>query len=141
MKCIVCSLYCEEHLQNLCGLEVKSSSIQGLGCFATRDIPANTFVCFYTGTLFSLDQFMTSQQKKSRYAARLSDDWIIDSTYPWEGPGRYINHGTQPNTEMVSRRYANGSDSIEILSKQEIKTGEELLLDYGESYWNGDKFV
>ncbi|KAF2016080.1 SET domain-containing protein [Aaosphaeria arxii CBS 175.79] len=51
---------------------------------------------------------------------------------------RFINHSCRPNTAFEFRRVGS-TQRIVIVAEREIVAGEEILIDYGESYWESLK--
>jgi hypothetical protein len=108
--------------------EVRSSSIQGLGAFATQRIPKGTRIIEYIG------ERITSKVADARYDDHSPGSlvllFVVDKrTVIDAGVGgneaRFINHSCGPNCEPVidSRR-------IYIEATRTIYPGEELTYDY-----------
>jgi len=108
-------------------LAVKRTSI-GLGLFALQDIPVGQRIIEYTGPLISNDE--VEERKFGKYFFRVNTKWVIDGS-PRTNTARYTNHSCRPNSEAFISGYR-----IWIWSKERIKAGEEISLDYGEEYFD-----
>ena len=74
------------------------------------------------------------------YVWRVNDNHFIDARSPelsnW---CRYVNHADEPWTNVVVRPaplYILGG-GVSLFALRRIQRGEELLCDYGPSYWEG----
>ena len=138
---------------NLCthyasgGIEVKASSVHGMGSFATESIRKGRRVGKYRGVVMDGIQhsIMFSGTKRSLYSllawespsGRLtltidsSDDACPKHLQNWtKYINDYRNTGKQPNVQFVG-------PSASVVTLRDIEAGEELLIDYGEQYWTG----
>ncbi|MSU61698.1 MAG: SET domain-containing protein [Pedosphaera sp.] len=111
--------------------EFKPSNIQGIGMFVRCDIVAGTFLIEYVGQRISKEESLRRCKTNNNYIFALDDEHDIDGNVGWN-PARFINHSCQPNcdAELMNGR-------IWIVSRQEIKAGEEVTFNYGydlESY-------
>jgi SET domain-containing protein len=109
--------------------EIRKSSIQGSGAFATRSIPKRTRLLEYVGERISAAEASrryddTTMRRHHTFLFDLDGDTCIDA-----GSGgndaRFFNHSCMPNCEalIVRRR-------IYIYSLRRISTGDELTYDY-----------
>lgn len=117
--------------------EVRASPIQGLGVFATRDLPAGTRVVEYTG------ERLTPEAAEARYPDvpgerhhtflfAIDDDTqgdepvevVIDAAVGGNA-ARFINHSCDPNCDAVTERGRLWIDTI-----RPVRAGEELAYDY-----------
>ncbi len=110
--------------------EIRASSIQGLGAFATRRIRKGTRLIEYTG------ERVTSEEADARYPddetqARhhtflfaIDDDIVIDAAVDGN-EARFINHSCAPNCDAVI-----DDERIWIEAIRDIAPGEELAYDY-----------
>lgn len=105
-------------------LKVKRASA-GLGLFAASPIPKGACVIEYTGTPITREQMYTSN---SRYLFEISSRKMIDGSPRWN-KARYINHSCAPNCEVEIYK-----GRVWIFALRNIKAGEELGYDYGETY-------
>lgn len=99
----------------------------GLGLFTRRTIPRNRRVIEYKGPILTSEEVGKSSGK---YFFELDDARSIDGSSR-ENTARYINHSCRPN----ARGYTTGS-RIWVWSLREIGAGEQITIDYGESYFN-----
>ncbi len=110
-------------------LDIRSSTIQGFGAFATRRIRKGTRIIEYIG------EIITSAEADRRYddsavenphvlLFSIDDHTVIDA-----GTGgneaRFINHSCRPNCEAVIEK-----KHVFIVSNRVIDRGEELTYDY-----------
>lgn len=99
----------------------------GLGLFTRRAIPRNRRVVEYTGPILTSGEV---GERAGKYFFQLDAGRSIDGSSR-ENTARYINHSCRPN----ARGYTTGS-RIWIWSLRGIKAGEQITIDYGESYFN-----
>lgn len=99
----------------------------GLGLFTLRDVPPGKRIIEYTGPLVTAEEVA---RRRGKYFFEINDDYAIDGS-PRSNTARYINHSCIPNAEA----FVTGK-RVWIWSKLEIKSGEEITLDYGEAYFN-----
>ena len=110
-------------------LEVRPSSIQGLGAFASAPISKGTRIIEYAG------ERITHAEADRRYDDDVTEHprvllFTVDRRTVIDGgvggnESRFINHSCEPNCEAVTQR---GRVYIEAL--RDIAAGEELLYDY-----------
>ncbi len=111
-------------------LKVKRSSA-GLGLFTIAPIKKGQTIIEYFGPLLNDEQV---QKKGGKYLFALGKTWTIDGTSR-KNIARYINHScVRTNCEPI--QYAK---RIKIRATRNIKSGEELLYDYGKEYF--DEFI
>lgn len=99
----------------------------GLGLFTLRDVPPGKRIIEYIGPLVTAEEVA---RRRGKYFFEINDDYAIDGS-PRSNTARYINHSCLPNAEA----FVTGK-RVWIWSKLEIKSGEEITLDYGEAYFN-----
>jgi len=115
-------------------IQIKQSSIAGLGCFATSKIPAGKTIGEYTGTIITEEE---SIRKRSAYMMTVQDGnkvlHVIDAankkTSSWT---RYINccrHLGEQNA--IFRQY---KKKIYVRTMKDVEPGEEVLVFYGADY-------
>jgi SET domain-containing protein len=110
-------------------VEVRNSTIQGLGVFATRPIRKGQRVIEYTGERISNAEADArydddTMERTHTFLFTVEDDVVIDATYDGN-EARYINHSCEPNCEAV---LDDGHIFIEAL--RSIRPGTELTYDY-----------
>jgi SET domain-containing protein len=109
--------------------ELRASSIQGLGAFATRAIRKGARIIEYVGERIS--QAMaderyddTTMSRHHTFLFNVDEDTVIDAAH--EGnDARFINHSCDPNCQAFME-----GDRIYIYSLCDIALGEELSYDY-----------
>jgi SET domain-containing protein len=107
-------------------VQVKRSSA-GLGLFAKEDMPKDVCIIEYVGRDISGPEEYTSN---SKYLFEISARKTIDGRAR-SNTARYINHSCRPNAEPEIKK-----GRVFIFSRRNIKAGEEIVYDYGKSYWN-----
>ena len=146
--------YCADHANELLGLEVKTSLLlgepgeAGLGLFTTRDREAWSIVDEYLGEVVANDVFTT---QCSPFGVAISLGRIINSTRSSDCFARFANdaRGTAAvnNCWLVSDRqfglnwaqprYTNGSGGrVWLITNCAVQAGNELLVNYGTTYWS-----
>lgn len=108
-------------------LRVKRSSA-GLGLFTLSDIKKGKTVIEYVGHRIPAH---IGDDLNNKYLFRVNTRVDIDGS-PRSNTARYINHSCRPNCESVNRR-----GRIFIVSRRNIRAGEELSYDYGKEYVEG----
>ena len=111
------------------GIEVRASSIDGKGCYATAPFKRRRKVAELTGERVSRVEAARRMRGKRRlHICAIDSYWGVDSSRGGNGT-QYINHCCEPNAFM---RVAGGR--IIIFALRDIEPGEEITLDYGETY-------
>lgn len=117
-------------------ITIKESAIHSKGIFAAQDIKQGTKIIEYIGDIITKeesDKRADEQLAKSKrnpnegavYIFELDDEFDIDGNVP-ENDAKYINHSCDPNCDIE-----NDTKHIWIISKRDIKKGEELFYNYG----------
>ncbi len=112
------------------GIRVGPSTIHGLGAFATRDMPAGTFLGFYEGRRYNAEQIAAKTwDDQLTYLFTLSDGMTIDG-----GKGgnatRHLNHCCDPNCEAVEEYDDAGRLLLRFQTLVAVEAGDELFIDY-----------
>ncbi len=115
--------------------EVRKSKIHGAGVFAIKDIVAGENILQYLGEKITKDESNKRGIAREEYAKKtgegavyifeLNDDFDIDGNFDYND-AKFINHACHTNCEAV-----NIDDEIWIVATQNIKTGDEILYNYG----------
>ena len=116
--------------------EIRPSPMQGLGVFATRPIPEGMRLIEYAG------ERLTPAEAEARYEDvpgerhhtflfAIDDDVVVDAAVDGND-ARFINHSCEPNTFFRCT-----PERAEIYALRDIRRGEELTVDYGESQHDG----
>jgi SET domain-containing protein len=112
-------------------VEVKGSrKAVGEGLFACADIQAGDFIVEYLGKKIPTN---VADTLKTRYLFELDEEWTIDGE-TYSNIARFINHSCEPNAEGDIH-----DGHIMISAVRNIKTGEEITIDYGKEYF--DEFI
>ncbi len=102
-------------------------SATGLGLFTLKEIPAGKRIIEYVGPVVTSEEV---ERRRGRYFFEIDERYAVDGS-PRANTARYINHSCRPNAEafVTGRR-------VWIWSKEDIKAGDEITLDYGKSYFD-----
>ena len=109
----------------------KKSSIEGNGCFATRNIQKGETICIFEGEKISV------QELKRRYVSgmertcdplQISERQYLDLQKPFV----YFNHSCNPNAGMVQ--------TSTLVAIRNIHKGEEITYDYSKTEWTWKHF-
>jgi hypothetical protein len=109
--------------------EITGSPIQGLGAFATEQIPAGVRLIEYAGerlTPAEADARYPDQpnERHHTFLFAIDDDVVIDAAVNGND-ARFINHSCDPNCDAVIE---DGRIWIETI--RDVAPGEELAYDY-----------
>jgi SET domain-containing protein len=116
------------------GIEVKPSRIDGLGCYATIPFTKGRKIAEYVGEKISRREIARRLKSGPRiYICGIDSYWGIDGSRYGNGT-QYINHSCEPNCFVRIIH-----DHILFFAVRDIEPGEEILLDYGESYHSNKK--
>uniref|UniRef100_A0A7S4FA60 SET domain-containing protein n=1 Tax=Chrysotila carterae TaxID=13221 RepID=A0A7S4FA60_CHRCT len=153
---------------NTAGVRIAPSPGKGMGVFALRQHTQEFVVGEYAGEFLSQrdidaryenplrtpglwtpeDEWWYENRVKrgvgctGAYIFKVDDDLYIDGedcdTANWT---RFLNHG-EPNLRVKSlAKGLDGKPRVWFVALRDIEAGEELLWDYGESYWKEDDVV
>jgi uncharacterized protein len=116
------------------GIEVRESKIDGTGCFATVAFRKNRKIAELTGERVSRVEAARRMRGKERlHICAIDSYWGIDSSVGGNA-AQFINHSCQPNSFV---RIMHGH--IIFFALRDIAPGEEITLDYVESYHSNEK--
>jgi hypothetical protein len=109
-------------------LEIRASSIEGRGLFATAPIAANTVVARLGGRLVTraelLELFAAAERDPARpYIDTISVEPGVDLVLPPNQPIHFCNHGCDPNVWQAG--------AFTLTARRAIGAGDELTMDYG----------
>jgi SET domain-containing protein len=111
------------------GIEVRPSRIDGRGCYAVVPFKRRRKVAELAGERISRVEAARRMRGKRRlHICAIDAYWNVDSSRGGNGT-QYINHCCEPNAFM---RVVAGR--IIIFALRDIEPGEEITLDYGETY-------
>jgi SET domain-containing protein len=112
-------------------LAVRPSRIDGLGLYASKRIPARRKIGELTGELISRPEARRRARGRARIAiVELNNTKAIDATHGNEF--RCINHSCGPNVYIRIFGF-----HVEFYALREIRPGEELTCNYGETHHDG----
>ena len=116
--------------------EVKPSTIPnaGMGLFSKVHILPDDTIGPYTGKMLNDAEANSEPYVNSLYLVWVCKDCWIWGEGEWANYTRFINHDEKrPNAELItSSRWK----KARIAAMGEIRPGEEVFFDYGESYWD-----
>jgi uncharacterized protein len=116
------------------GVTVGKSSIDGRGCFATIAFRKGRKIAEYVGERISRREIARRLKGRRRiHICGIDSYWAIDGSRHGNGT-QFINHSCQPNCSI---RIIHGH--ILFFARRDIEPGEELLLDYENSYHSDRK--
>jgi hypothetical protein len=112
----------------------------GVGAFARRPLTKGKPFTSYTGKHITKAEFeaLEAEGKASRYTYEMKDGSYVDAgDYRVSGWARYINcvgPGQSPNVVVIEE-----DGEILVIPTRNIEVGEELLSDYGDTYWEAEE--
>ena len=114
-------------------LEIRRSKIDGVGLFAMQDIAWGSFVIEYTGEKINNSEY----KKREAFYDRIGVSYLFDLDEKTTIDGlvggnesRFINCSKEkPNLCVIRQR-----GKILFYSYVDIKSGDELLFDYGDGF-------
>lgn len=107
--------------------EIKPSSIQGLGVFATVTYGKGDYVGVYEGRVvgshlsWSPYYLMIDQDEEDEEGRVVHDGWGVEG----DGPLKYLNHSDDPSCYI---------EGIFVYAARDLRGGEELTISYGEDW-------
>lgn len=112
--------------------EIKASKIHGNGLFAKSNLKKNTILTYYDGE--TIDWKEASSRPDKSYIKSISHGYCaIDGLrYPviGKGAGSFVNHSYRPNAFFHIIH-----DIVWIKLKEDVRSGEEIFVSYGNFYW------
>lgn len=138
-----------------CDVEIRPAGSKGMGAFALRDIDEGEFLGRYTGKMMTFDEAYASWA-----AGRTSGDYfaalqlgrdsplVVDAeNVKTSGWARWVNHSKRkancknielqlPVSPVEQLKLGRIPLGLYLVSSREIRKGEELLVDYGDIYWD-----
>jgi len=121
----------------------KIDDIIGYGVFASRDISRGDFIGEYAGVVQISGKHTNSFNEDNGYESDYSWYYLdeVDKAPSLEINGRlegnemrFVNHGKKPNL-CVEHMLYQGQWVLFFTAAKKIKKDEQLLISYGESYW------
>lgn len=130
--------------RELANLYVKETSDKGYGLFTSEDLFEGDFIGVYIGVIREEEEFVPF------------DETGYDTDYAWDFPDdshsfpaleingkykgnelRFSNHDKDPNL-LVEHTVVDNKWYIFFIAGRSITKDEELLISYGEAYWDTD---
>ncbi|MEP7342466.1 MAG: SET domain-containing protein-lysine N-methyltransferase [Acidobacteriota bacterium] len=116
------------------GIEVKPSAIDGKGTFATAHFKKGRKIAEFVGEKIS--RVETAKRLRGKRRIRIcgiDTYWAIDGSVGGNGT-QFINHSCAPNCSLRQVR-----GHLLFFALKDIAPGDEILLDYEESYHDDSK--
>lgn len=121
---------------------------RGDGLYAApgHSIPAGTFLFDYEGRVLETDEYGALYQQadgpQADYAVGMTrpdgTSVYIDAADPAESNvARYMNHADGPAANCCAWTIVEPAPRVLIFASEDVEAGDELVWDYGESYWEG----
>jgi SET domain-containing protein len=111
-------------------LRVAASSVHGLGAYATRDLPAGTFLGLYEGRRYTAEQVAAKDwNNQLTYLFTLSNGETIDGAKGGNAT-RHLNHSCAPNCDAVEDYDDAGRLLLRFQTLVAVEAGDELFIDY-----------
>jgi SET domain-containing protein len=115
------------------GIEVRASKIDGRGCFATVAFKKGRKIAELVGERVSRVEAARRMRGKRRlHICGINSYWGIDSSRGGNG-SQFINHSCRPNSFLRIIH-----EHIIFFALRDIEAGEEITLDYINSYHPDD---
>lgn len=118
----------------------------GYGVFAANDISKGDFIGEYAGVVQLADKFQETYEENTGhetdytwyYLDDVEDGPALEINGRLEGNEmRFINHSDESNLDVEHTLY-NGQWVIFFVAARDIRKDEQLLINYGEKYWEDD---
>lgn len=104
---------------------VKYSPIEGRGIFATTDIPRDELVMVISGEVISGEECERREEEENNVYIFWNGEYYIDTAKT--DKIKFINHSCEPNCDVLDH----DESTLNLVAKRNIKSGEELTIDYG----------
>jgi hypothetical protein len=113
-------------------VKVAKSRIAGKGAYALQNIPARKKIGDLGGTIITMKEALQLiKDLKVINMVELENDLALNASAQ-PNDMRFINHSCDPNTFMRVMK-----DRVEFYALKNIKKGQELSCDYGETHHEG----
>lgn len=123
------------------GLEVKVLEEKGRGIFAAKDFQRGELICEYAGELIDCDLGLERERAYaenpefgcySYFFQYQNKKYCVDATKETTRLGRLLNH-SKTNRNVCTKVFPiKDIPKLILVASRDIKTGEELVYDYGE---------
>lgn len=120
-------------------LVIKNSTLPqaGKGLFTRSFIPAGTHIIEYKGRVTTWNE-VKEREADNAYIMYVNRDHVINALPYKKALARYANDAKGVGKIRGLRNnavYATVKKRVYIKATRDIKPGEEILVDYGKSYW------
>lgn len=114
----------------------------GLGLFLLESAKAGECIARYSGEALTKEE---CARRGGHYRLKIHSNLFLDAEDKSHFEGRYINDGARtgirPNARFAANYVTNkctttGFQWVRIFATRPIAAGEEIYLDYGESFWS-----
>ncbi len=135
--------YCNEHLSERFGVHVRASGLgpsAGMGLFASRDLPRGYLVGTYKGDTFPVQTLArVDADTLWVYAVRVGNS-VINAWHSNSCHVRFANDARANKQQNTGGRSTVKNNcrfqGKHLVTNSAVKSGNELLVPYGSSYWN-----
>ncbi len=114
-------------------LEIKTSGIEGKGCFSRVYLRRGLKISEYTGEKISNAEANRRARRRRLRICAIDDRWSLDGSKGGNGT-HYINHSCEPNSYMKILY-----DHILFFALRDIPQGEEITIDYESTLHSNKK--
>jgi SET domain-containing protein len=114
-------------------LEIKTSGIEGKGCFSRVYLRRGRKISEYTGEKISNTEANRRARRRRLRICAIDDRWSLDGSKGGNGT-HYINHSCEPNSYMKILY-----DHILFFALRDIPQGEEITIDYESTLHSNKK--
>lgn len=109
------------------------------GVWASSDLTKNRIICTYAGTLITAEEL--DKQHDQVYGLDLGDvfEYLHVDASSTGSLGRFVNGALPPTIANAAYQVRwdrnTGLPVVFLVATRNINTGEEILVDYGDTYW------
>ncbi len=113
---------------------IANSQVHGFGLFSTTDIDADTTLGYLDGQILSLSSYESVRHSLNNAVGNLKNHFFMEWNAMPTGNllvralrtnYSYINHSQKPNLILI-----HGDNNVLVTALEDIRTGDELFLDY-----------
>ncbi|MEP6922246.1 MAG: SET domain-containing protein-lysine N-methyltransferase [bacterium] len=114
-------------------LEIKSSTIEGRGCFSRVHLKGGRKIAEYTGEKITNAEANRRAGRRRLRICAINQRWSLDGSRGGNGT-HYINHSCRPNSYMKILY-----NHILFMALRDIPPGEEITIDYESTLHSNKK--
>ncbi|KAJ6651826.1 hypothetical protein lerEdw1_016443 [Lerista edwardsae] len=116
-------------------LQLYRTPNKGWGVRTMQDLLRGTFICQYFGELICSADSQEREDDTYYYSVEGKDEqYYIDGRF-YGNIGRFLNHACDPNVMALRVSVDHEIYGIAFFTDRAVHAGEELVFDYGHSYW------